>query len=188
MVGLWFQQHFEAYLGSYWTKICFLPRLDWIFFHLVTELQLHVKNLLLQMVDQKQWTFGLILKWRNVGRQSNGMNAFFSWLFMVNYLPILGCCFRLMTSIFWPSSHDFSHHARSSYIWIHWVAGNNVLRRFLINLKNSVSWKSMCSCPVALRKSTFFHLPLCSGLAAVHIIFSFWIIFESVHSSVGTVE
>ena len=156
MVGLWFQQHFEAYLGSYWTKICFLPRLDWIFFHLVTELQLHVKNLLLQMVDQKQWTFGLILKWRNVGRQSNGMNAFFSWLFMVNYLPILGCCFRLMTSIFWPSSHDFSHHARSSYIWIHWVAWNNVLRRFHHQLEELCQLKVYVQLPCSSQKEYIF--------------------------------
>ena len=63
-----------------------------------------------------------------------------------NSLPIFGCCFRLMISIFWPSSHDFSHQARSSYIWIHRVAGNNVLRYFhhqeLCQLKAYVLYSS----------------------------------------------
>ena len=46
--------------------------------------QQHVKNLILLLIaDKKQWTFALILKWRKVGRQSNGMNAFFFMAFCV---------------------------------------------------------------------------------------------------------
>ena len=104
------------------TKIYFLQRLDWNFVQRV--LPKHVKNLILLLIaDQKLWTFGLILKWRNVlvvGRKSNRMNVFF---FMDFY-------------VIWPSrwlhlpEREYLHHASSCYIWIHRVAGNVILRRF----------------------------------------------------------
>ena len=74
MVNWWFHQPFEAYLGLIEDrKDLFSSRLDQ---KICPACIATAKNLILLLIaDQSWWTFGLILKWRNVGRQSSSMNA-----------------------------------------------------------------------------------------------------------------
>ena len=75
-------------------------------------------------------------------------------------------------------------HVRSSLTWIHWIAGNNILRHFhhqeLCQLKAYVLCSSKKECIV---------LPvLRSGSSTSLEFLNTFTVWDSVHSSVGTVE
>ena len=86
LTGNGWQMISSTFLSISWqslkiTKICFLRRLDQIFCPACIATA-RKKNLIsLLIANEYRWTFGLILKWRNVERQSNWMNAFFCMAF-----------------------------------------------------------------------------------------------------------